>query len=342
MGAVIVNGIDTLLGRRIASVAGTGGRPLLDAERVIAGDLPAGDGTGPVDVVILAPGRGPDVDGSGLGGVDVDGAARLLAVLDAVPVRQVVLVSTAMVYGAWPTNPLPLSEDAVLRPNPGSHFAADNAELERLVGEWCERREGTRLAVLRPTLTVSADPEATSWMERSLWHTPSARQGDLDPPGQFLLLDDLVAAVTHALDAGLQGPFNVAPDGWLRVQRQVELVGKGGLLRIPGPLADPIARARWRWRLTSTPPEVLPYTMHPWVVANDRLKATGWEPTSSNEEAFVAVNRPGWWSSLHGRRRQEVALAGLLGAVGGIVTLVVVLVRRAGRHGAKSASSSSR
>jgi hypothetical protein len=82
--------------------------------------------------------------------------------------------------------------------------------------------------------------------------------------------------------------------------------------------------------------------MHPWVVANDRLEATGWRPTSSNEESFVAVNRPGWWSSLHGRRRQEVALAGLVGGVGAIVALVVLLVRRAGRQPPKSASSCSR
>jgi hypothetical protein len=178
---------------------------------------------------------------------------------------------------------------------------------------------------------VSDDEGASDWLERSLWHTPSARHGDVDPPGQFLPVADLVAAVTHSLREGLDGAFNVAPDGWLRVERQVDLVGRGGRVRIPGELADPVARTRWRWRLTSTPPEVLPYTMHPWVVANDRLRSTGWEPAATNDEAFVEVSRAGWWSSLHGRRRQEVALAALLGGVGGIVALVVVVVRRARR-----------
>ncbi len=35
------------------------------------------------------------------------------------------------------------------------------------------------------------------------------------------------------------------------------------------------------------PPGVVPYLMHPWVIANDRLKATGWAPQHSNEEAIL-------------------------------------------------------
>jgi len=327
MSAVIVNGIETELGRRIAAALRADGHTV-SGELTVPGRAPA-DGE-PVDLVLLAPGHGAEVDGTGLGGVDLAPAAPLLASLDDRPVRLVVVLSSAMVYGAWPTNPVPLSEDAVLRPNPGSRFAADRAELERLVTDWARDRD-TRVAVLRPSLVVSEDDPAVEWMERSLWHRPSARHGDTDPPGQFLAVGDLVSAVVHSVRAGLDGAYNVAPDGWLGGDRQVDLAGRGGKVRIPGPLAPPVARARWRWRLTSTPPEVLPYTMHPWVVANDRLRATGWEPAATNDEAFVDVSRAGWWSSLHGRRRQEVALGALLAAVAAVVTTVVLLVRRSSR-----------
>jgi nucleoside-diphosphate-sugar epimerase len=330
MSAVIVNGIDTGLGRRIAAALSDAGSEVLDGRRVVAAEAADLPHVGPLDVVLLAPGHGPDLDGTGLGGIDLAEPTRLLGALDGRDVRRVVVLSSAMVYGAWPTNSVPLSEDAVLRPNPGCGFAADKAELERLVGEWAEGRD-VEVAVLRPSLVVSDDERAVTWLERSLWHTPSARQGDVDPPGQFLQVGDLVAAVAHALVAGLDGAFNVAPDGWLRVEEQVDLVGRGGRVRIPGELADPVARTRWRWRLTSTPPEVLPYTMHSWVVANDRLRATGWQPSAANDEAFVEVSRAGWWSSLHGRRRQEVALAALLAGVGGVVALVLVVIRRSAR-----------
>jgi hypothetical protein len=34
-------------------------------------------------------------------------------------------------------------------------------------------------------------------------------------------------------------------------------------------------------------PGVVELFRHPWVVANDRLRATGWAPTRSNEEALL-------------------------------------------------------
>src|SRR4051794_14153036 len=42
--------------------------------------------------------------------------------------RTVVYVSSAMVYGAWPNNPVPLTEDAPMRPNPGFGYATAKAE----------------------------------------------------------------------------------------------------------------------------------------------------------------------------------------------------------------------
>ena len=85
-------------------------------------------------------------------------------------------------------------------------------------------------------------------------------------------------------------------------------------MRLPERLALRLAGLRWRWRLAPTPPTLLPFTVHPWVIANDRLKADGWEPASSNEEAYVGAHRAGPWATLSPRRRQELAL-GAAGAV---------------------------
>src|SRR5439155_1133002 len=72
--------------------------------------------------------------------------------------RSFVYASTAMVYGAWPNNPVPLTEDAPLRPNPGFAYAASRAEIERAALEWREADDRRRLAVLRPA-TVLADED---------------------------------------------------------------------------------------------------------------------------------------------------------------------------------------
>jgi nucleoside-diphosphate-sugar epimerase len=336
MSTVLVNGASSTLGRRIVDLLGSdpdvAAVVAVEADhldvvpaglevvrrRELAGGGWASSLVGPFDLVVLAPTSGPDRDGSSVGGVDLDTATALLEAASGLDVRSVVVLSSAMVYGAWRDNPVPITETAVLRPNPGCRYAADKAELERLALDWADR-SGAPVAVLRPALTVSADAAGVEWMESSLWHAPTARHGEADPPGQFLLTEDLARAVEHARRGRLGGPYNVAPDGWLAVDRQVELSGRSGRLRIPAPIVDAVATLRWTWRLTSTPPDVVPYTMHSWVVANDRLCATGWRPTSSNDETFVAANREGWWASLNARHRQDVALGGLLGSTGALV-----------------------
>jgi nucleoside-diphosphate-sugar epimerase len=52
--------------------------------------------------------------------------------------KKVVLVSSAMVYGAWPNNAIPLSEDAPVRPNPETSFAVHQADAERKLMEWSD------------------------------------------------------------------------------------------------------------------------------------------------------------------------------------------------------------
>jgi hypothetical protein len=104
-------------------------------------------------------------------------------------------------------------------------------------------------------------------------------------------------------------------------------------VRVPEPAARRVAWLRWRLDPASAPPGLLPYTMHPWVVANDRIKAAGWKPTFTNEEAYVAGHRPTPWATVSPQRRQEIALAGLGAAVLGLVAGVVALIRRSSRRG---------
>ena len=51
-------------------------------------------------------------------------------------VDHVTLVRSAMVYGAWPNNPVPISEDAPVRPNPTTAFAVHKADAERALLVW--------------------------------------------------------------------------------------------------------------------------------------------------------------------------------------------------------------
>jgi len=166
-------------------------------------------------------------------------------------------------------------------------------------------------------------------LARALARSTALPVTDDEPPAQFLDVDDLAAAADLARRDRLDGPRNVAPDGWISGDTVRSLAGGAPRVRLPERLALRLAGLRWRWRLAPTPPSLLPFTVHPWVIANDRLRADGWQPASSNEEAYVGAHRAGPWATLSPRRRQELAL-GAAGAalLGGVAVTVVALRRR--------------
>lgn len=253
-------------------------------------------------------------------------AHRVLDAAAAVSVDHAVLLSSATVYGAWANNPVPLTEEAPLRPNPGVTLASEKAELERSAAEWRHDHPGATVAVLRPTTTVV--PEGNGWLARALARSSALPVAADDPPAQFLDVDDLAAAVDLARRARIDGARNVAPDSWVSGDTVRALAGGAPRVRLPERLALRLAALGWQWGVSPTPPELLPFTVHPWVVANDRLKADGWSPASSNEEAYVGAHAAGPWATLSPRRRQELALGGA--AVGTLATIAAVaaLVRR--------------
>jgi nucleoside-diphosphate-sugar epimerase len=318
---VAVTGARGALGRRVCHlVAADPGLEQLrrmDAIPAAASDELKRALEGVDTLILLGSSTGPELDGTGSATVDVEATQAMLAAAGDAGVRHLVVLSTAMVYGAWPSNPMPITEDQPLRPVPELAFAVERAEMERLVHEWHGGHPSSTAAVLRPCIAVSE--ETTDWMGRSLWQTGAVQAEDLEPPAQFVHLDDLAAAVDLARRVHLDGPFNVAPDGWIAPEHLRELAPPSSRVRVPAPIASRMASLRWRLGLTPTPPEVLPYTIHPWVVANDRLRKAGWSPVHSNEEAFVAGVRVNPLATMNPRRRQELAL----GVTGGIVLLVI-------------------
>jgi hypothetical protein len=256
----------------------------------------------------------------------IDETRAVLEAAGAAGVRHAVVLSSATVYGAWHGNPVPLTEEATLRPNPELEFAVRAAERERLAAEWRADHPGTTVALLRPAVPVAED--ATGWLADGLRAAALVRSSkDDDPPAQYVHLDDLASAVALATTSELDGAYNVAPDGWITGEQLRALAG-GPRVRLP----ERVARLAARWRAQLAPasarPGLLPYTQHPWVVANDRLRAKGWVPEWSSEEAYVAGHPAAPWAAISPQRRQELALGALAVALVGSLVGAVALIRR--------------
>ena len=245
-------------------------------------------------------------------------------------VRHVVLVSSAMVYGAWENNPIPLTEDALLRPDVEFAFARQLGAAEQLVDAWRREQPGRTATVLRPAIGMAADD--TSRLAAALAAGMGQRVGTADPPAQFLHLDDLAAAVLLAAEQQLDGVFNVAPDGWIAGERVRALAGAVPRVKLPDRVSEVVNNLRWRFQRGPIPPGLRSYTRSPWLIANDRLKAAGWQPNVTNEQAFVEGTEGKWWTMVSPKRRQEITLVGAALATLTGVVMVVRALRRARRR----------
>lgn len=317
---VLVYGPASDMGRRVVrALTEAGIEPLTDDSSVGAGRT-----DGAVTVVDVTVG---DHDALAARRSSVTDAGRtLIEHLDAVGADHLVLVSSALVYGAHPGNPVPISEDAVLRPDPSFVYARQLAGVEERLDRWRRHGPHRRVAVLRPVITVASG--TTSSLMTALTAGFGQRLGQEDPPAQFLHLDDLAAAIVTVVTHASDGVFNVAPDGWIPGHRIRSLAGSQWRIPLPGRVADVASAWRWRLQRGPIPPGLLSYTQAPWVIGNDRLRALGWRPTVTNEQAYVEGTEDPWWGSVSPKRRQEFALVLATVGVACIAVAAAVIGRR--------------
>ena len=340
-----VTGAARGLGHALISRLAEGGR----IGRVIAIDDHRGDTTGVtwrvtdvrdptlagrlagVDVVVHTDlDLAPETDSRQRRTFNVRGAQTVLTAAAAGGVGRVVLVTSAMVYGARPDNPVPLAEDAPLGADQDGSVVGDLLEIEQLAQRSVRAQPGMAITVVRPAALVG---EGIDTLITRHFEAPRLLVvKDTEPCWQFCHLEDLAGALAHAAaHAEIEGAYNVASPGWLD-QEQVE-VGSGlRRMELPAGVALGAAERLHRLHLTPAPATDLQYVMHPWAVSADRLAETGFEPEYSNEEAFAALldEVAGHHAAL-ARRLGKKDAAASLGAAGATVALVgtAALVRRA-------------
>jgi nucleoside-diphosphate-sugar epimerase len=236
-------------------------------------------------IVHLAASIGPLPDDVLFTRVNVDGTRRVLDAAAANHVKKVVRPSSTAVYGAWADNPIPITEDAPLRPSPGYLPAIVDGECERLLAQWASSAPGRVATRLRIAPIVGAG--AHSLFTAVATGRAPVRVRGASPPVQVVHVDDAAAALALTTEVDLDGAYNVAADGWLAYEEAAALLPGARLPAIPSALARRVLTLGWATGLGDAPPSVVPYLTHSFVVANDRLKHAGWKPLHSNDEALL-------------------------------------------------------
>jgi nucleoside-diphosphate-sugar epimerase len=281
-------------------------------------------------VAHLAVDLAPDPDRAGQRQRNTRATQTVVTAAFAAGVRRVVVVSSALAYGAYADNPVPLPDDAPLRAVPEASVVGDLLEVERIAAGSRRSHRGLSVTVLRPAVVLGAGDREP--MAALLGAPRLLRIRGADTRWQFCHVADLATAIelaTLAPAGVLDGPANVASDGWLDAEELERITGRRSL-ELPERVAIGTAERLHRLGITPAAPSELSYLIHPWVVECPRLAAAGWAPAYTNADAV----RDHLADRGERSRGVRIDARGATAAAGAAVALVgtAALVRRARRR----------
>ncbi len=298
-----------------------------------------------VDVVVHADvDLSPDTGARQRRAFNVRGAQTVLAAAAAGRVARVVLVTSSMVYGARPDNPVPLPEDAPLAAEADSSVAGDLLEIEQLARRSPRAYPGMAVTVVRPAALVGdgrsaqGDPWSVDTLVTRHFEAPRllAVKGSA-PRWQFCHVEDLISALEFTVGGGIEGNFAVGCDGWLE-QDEVEQISGLKSIELPARLTFGTAQRLHRMGVTPAPAMDLRYVVYPWVVDCAALRAAGWRPRFDNEAALrVLLDQRHGRHAVAGRRiaRKEATTITAAGATVAVIGTAAIVRRARRRHRAE-------
>jgi nucleoside-diphosphate-sugar epimerase len=272
--------------------------------------------------------------------VNVRGTEILLEAGVAAGVRRVVLLTSAMAYGAHPANPVPLEEDAPLLLDAPDGLVADWIAME-LAGLSMQGRttadSSFEITVVRPASLVGVVSDALLPGLFSAVRLLAIR--DARCHWQFCHVDDLLDALVASALGEVGGAVTVGCDGWL-TRADVESISGMRSVVVPSSVAFATADRLHRVGALTSPSSDLHYLVHPWVVGSQRLRETGWTPGWTNEAALrehlrLLGDRAGRGLVVVDRKEATRAAAGAAAGAGATLAVIgsLALARaRARRH----------
>ena len=254
----------------------------------------------PDTIVHLAFIVNPSHDKKRMTDINIGGTRNVFEAVRALRPARFLTASSATAYGAWPDNPIPISEGWRLKAREKFQYAAEKTlidnELQALAGELPD------VAVSWTRAAIIGGKTADNFLSRLLLKMPwIVLPSGHDTPLQVVHEEDCVAATWEILRQDARGPFNIGPNNWLTLTSLAKLTNRR-VFKLP---LWTFKYASWYWwhlRLPvfDYPPSLHDFIRHPWVVAPTRLeKELGFQFRYTAEETMLEM-----WNE-HQRKKQS-------------------------------------
>lgn len=221
--------------------------------------------------------------------VNVRGTKQLLDHCVKYDVKQVLVISSSAVYGAFSENPYGMDEDFPLSASRSYPEIRDQVEVDTLASAFIWQHAEIKTAVMRPVNALG--PSSHSMMASYLRMARVPTVMGFDPMIQFIGEEDLVEALAVAIRSRLSGVYNLVGSGQVPIHTAIEAIGATAW-PIPGPVFESVCRRLFEWGLWSYPPGAIDYLRFPVCVSGRRFQeATGFQPKVSLREMFETMRR---------------------------------------------------
>ena len=207
-------------------------------------------------------------------------------------VNHIVYLSSHTVYGAHADNPVPLTDEAPLRPIPDLPYGYDKFLSEQMLQEFQETHPDIAVTILRSCMVLG--PSAGNYITKAFFRPWLLGVLDYDPPLQFVYEDDLARILTIVIRRRLPGVFNVAGDGVVFYTEFAQMI-KSRLINLPSFLAYGLAQLSWNLHIQRESTSCgLDLVRYPMVLSTGKLhQATGYRFWHTSMETLSAFANSG-------------------------------------------------
>jgi nucleoside-diphosphate-sugar epimerase len=249
-------------------------------------------------------------------------------------VAHLVVVTSAMAYGASPANAVPLPEDAPLAADPDEGQVGDLLAVEQVLRAAAQVHPGLAVTVVRPAALVGPDIDTLITRHFEAPRLLTVKGGC--PAWQFCHVEDLATALVTTVELNLGPVVTVASEGWM-TQTDVEAVSGMRPVELSQSMALGIGQRLHRVGILPFPATDLVYSVYPWAVSSTTLAAAGWRPAYDNATCLrILLDNVRGHHAVAARRldRKDAAL----GAASAAVALVgtAAIMRRRQRYGGRA------
>ncbi|HEU4390066.1 MAG TPA: 1-acyl-sn-glycerol-3-phosphate acyltransferase [Blastocatellia bacterium] len=233
-----------------------------------------------IRTVIYVPPLGPSIEMT----PDLSDAAAVFDRCARNRAGHVILISSALIYGASHSNPGMIGELRPAQRNGANSIGCRWGDLESMASE---RLRGQRLTILRPAAVLRRGAE--DYFSQLLGGRIAVTLPGYDPPLQLLAPQDLARAVRCAVERSTGGVYNVAPDSVIPLRKALQLAGAR---RTPVPrVIQLVARAALRPFGLARSISHLDFIRYSWTVSNAKIKRElSFAPRRSSAGAVVGIN----------------------------------------------------